>query len=101
MTGNETRVLVVEDEPTIARVTRETISGGMAVNESLMHVACEGLPFGGVGASGMGAYHGYDGFVTFSQMKPVFVQSRVNARGLVAPPYGRRFRAIVSAMLKF
>jgi acyl-CoA reductase-like NAD-dependent aldehyde dehydrogenase len=93
--------LYAQDEPTIARVTRETISGGMAVNESLMHVACEGLPFGGVGASGMGVYHGYDGFVTFSQMKPVFVQSRVNARGLVAPPYGRLFRAIVNAMMKF
>ena len=93
--------LYAQDGHTIGRVTRETVAGGMAVNEALMHVACEGLPFGGVGASGMGAYHGYDGFVTFSQMKPVFVQSRVNARGLVAPPYGRRFRAIVSAMLKF
>ena len=93
--------LYAQDEATIARVMRETISGGMAVNESLMQVACEGLPFGGVGASGMGVYHGYDGFVTFSQMKPVFVQSRVNARGLVAPPYGRLFRTIVNAMMKW
>ncbi|HTH62466.1 MAG TPA: coniferyl aldehyde dehydrogenase [Paraburkholderia sp.] len=93
--------LYADDAHTVERVTRETIAGGMAINESLMHVACEGLPFGGVGASGMGAYHGYDGFVTFSQMKPVFVQSRVNARGLVAPPYGRVFRAIVNAMMRF
>ncbi|HEY1608997.1 MAG TPA: coniferyl aldehyde dehydrogenase [Paraburkholderia sp.] len=93
--------LYADDARTVERVTRETVAGGMAINESLMHVACEGLPFGGVGASGIGAYHGYDGFVTFSRMKPVFVQSRINARGLVAPPYGRLFRALVSAMMKF
>jgi len=92
--------LYADDAQTIGRVTRETVAGGMAVNEALMHVACEGLPFGGVGASGMGAYHGYDGFVTFSQMKPVFVQSRVNARWLVAPPYGRLFRWMIGLMLK-
>lgn len=92
--------LYADDAQTIGRVTRETVAGGMAVNESLMHVACEGLPFGGVGASGMGAYHGYDGFVTFSQMKPVFVQSRVNARGLVAPPYGKLFGWMIRLMLK-
>jgi acyl-CoA reductase-like NAD-dependent aldehyde dehydrogenase len=93
--------LYADDKPTVRRVTRETVAGGMAINEALMQVACEGLPFGGVGASGMGVYHGRDGFVTFSQMKPVFVQSRVNARRLVAPPYGRLFRAIVNAMMKF
>ncbi|TDV27924.1 aldehyde dehydrogenase (NAD+)/coniferyl-aldehyde dehydrogenase [Paraburkholderia caballeronis] len=93
--------LYADDSATVERVTRETVAGGMAINETLMHVACEGLPFGGVGASGMGAYHGYHGFVTFSQMKPVFVQSRFNARNLVAPPYGRLFDALVSAMMKF
>ncbi|MFM0021810.1 coniferyl aldehyde dehydrogenase [Paraburkholderia azotifigens] len=90
-----------DDKATIARVTHETIAGGMSVNETLMHLACESLPFGGVGASGMGAYHGYEGFVTFSKMKPVLTQARFNARGLIAPPYGRRVRALLSLMMRF
>jgi coniferyl-aldehyde dehydrogenase len=90
-----------EDRGTIDRVLRETISGGVTVNETLMHIACGSLPFGGVGASGMGAYHGYDGFVTFSKMKPVLTQSRLNTRGLIAPPYGKRFAAVIRMMLKF
>ncbi|MBV8627239.1 MAG: aldehyde dehydrogenase family protein, partial [Paraburkholderia sp.] len=93
--------LYADDARTIERVTRETIAGGMAVNETLMHLACESLPFGGVGASGMGAYHGYEGFVTFSKMKPVLTQSRFNARGLIAPPYGRRVNALLRLMLRF
>jgi aldehyde dehydrogenase (NAD+)/coniferyl-aldehyde dehydrogenase len=90
-----------DDKAVIARVTHETIAGGMSVNETLMHLACESLPFGGVGASGMGAYHGYEGFVTFSKMKPVLTQARFNARGLIAPPYGRRVRALLSLMMRF
>ncbi|WP_175877708.1 coniferyl aldehyde dehydrogenase [Burkholderia sp. BCC0097] len=90
-----------EDGGTIDRVMRETVSGGVSVNETLMHIACGSLPFGGVGASGMGAYHGYDGFVTFSKMKPVLTQARLNARNLLAPPYGKRFAALIKLMLKF
>jgi acyl-CoA reductase-like NAD-dependent aldehyde dehydrogenase len=93
--------LYADDARTIERVTRETVAGGMSINDTLMHVAAEGLPFGGVGASGMGAYHGYDGFVTFSRMKPVFEQSRVNGRALIAPPYGRVFGFLIKLMLKF
>ncbi|WP_206955134.1 coniferyl aldehyde dehydrogenase [Trinickia acidisoli] len=85
---------------TVERVLHETVSGGVAVNETLLHIACEGLPFGGVGASGIGAYHGHDGFVTFSKMKPVLVQPRLNARSLLLPPYGRRFHAIMRLMFK-
>ncbi|HTI18166.1 MAG TPA: coniferyl aldehyde dehydrogenase [Trinickia sp.] len=92
--------LFENDPASVERVLRETVSGGVAINETLLHVACTGLPFGGVGASGMGAYHGYEGFMTFSQMKPVFTQARWNARGWLLPPYGRRFKAIVSLMLK-
>jgi coniferyl-aldehyde dehydrogenase len=90
-----------DDARTVERVTRETIAGGMSVNETLMHIAAEGLPFGGVGASGMGAYHGYEGFATFSQMKPVFTQARVNARKLIAPPYGKLVNLLIGVMLKF
>jgi aldehyde dehydrogenase (NAD+)/coniferyl-aldehyde dehydrogenase len=93
--------LYADDSETIDRVTHETIAGGMAVNETLMHLACESLPFGGVGASGMGAYHGYEGFVTFSKMKPVLQQARLNARALVAPPYGRVFNVLIKLMMRF
>jgi coniferyl-aldehyde dehydrogenase len=93
--------LYADDARTVARVTHETVAGGMSVNDTLMHIAAEGLPFGGVGASGMGAYHGYEGFATFSQMKPVFTQARLNGRGLIAPPYGRLFNALIKLMMKF
>jgi hypothetical protein len=49
----------------------------------------------------MGAYHGYEGFVTFSKMKPVLTQARWNARGWVAPPYGKRVNALLKLMLRF
>ncbi|WP_323119547.1 coniferyl aldehyde dehydrogenase [Burkholderia alba] len=93
--------LFEEERATIDRVMRDTISGGVSINETLMHIACGTLPFGGVGASGMGAYHGYDGFVTFSKMKPVLTQARFNTRNLLAPPYGKRFASIIKLMLRF
>jgi coniferyl-aldehyde dehydrogenase len=70
-------------------VLAHTTSGGVSVNETLMHVVVENLPFGGVGASGMGAYHGEYGFQTFSHRKGVFLQSRYNAAHLIRPPFGR------------
>ncbi|WP_246796228.1 coniferyl aldehyde dehydrogenase [Burkholderia perseverans] len=93
--------LFEESRASIDRVMRETISGGVSINETLMHIACGSLPFGGIGASGMGAYHGYDGFVTFSKLKPVLTQARFNARNLLLPPYGRRFAALMKLMLRF
>ncbi len=71
------------------KVLERTTSGGASINETLMHVVVENLPFGGVGASGMGAYHGEYGFQTFSHRKGVFLQSRYNAARLIRPPYGR------------
>ncbi|MDP6764463.1 MAG: coniferyl aldehyde dehydrogenase [SAR324 cluster bacterium] len=68
------------------RILRETISGGVAVNEVLFHCVCETLPFGGVGASGMGSYHGQAGFDTFSHLKPVFIQPRFNFNFFLVPP---------------
>ncbi len=93
--------LYEQDRPAIERVLRATIAGGVAINDSLVHLACEDLPFGGVGASGMGVYHGYEGFQTFSLMKPVFRQARFNARAWLSPPYGRRFAALMKVMLRF
>ena len=70
-------------------VLRRTLSGGASVNTTLFHFAVEDLPFGGVGASGIGAYHGEFGFQTFSHRKAVFLQSRVNGARLLYPPFGR------------
>ncbi len=58
------------------------------------------LPFGGVGPSGMGQYHGRDGFDTFSKRKGAFRQTRLNAMGLFKPPYGKRFDRLVSFLLR-
>lgn len=71
------------------KVLHLTTSGGASVNETLMHVVVENLPFGGIGPSGMGAYHGEYGFETFSHRKGVFLQSRYNTAHLIRPPFGR------------
>jgi coniferyl-aldehyde dehydrogenase len=70
------------------RVLRGTIAGGVSVNETLLHIAQENLPFGGIGPSGQGHYHGEFGFRQFSKEKPVFLQSRLAGTGLIRPPYG-------------
>jgi acyl-CoA reductase-like NAD-dependent aldehyde dehydrogenase len=89
-----------KDKAQIDKVLQRTVSGGVSVNDTLLHVAQEGLPFGGIGASGMGAYHGRAGFETFSHLKPVFVQSRFNSMGLLAPPYGKVFERVVGVLLR-
>jgi coniferyl-aldehyde dehydrogenase len=71
------------------RVLRETLAGGVTVNDTLSHALHPGLPFGGVAASGNGAYHGAHGFRRFSHMKPVLAPSRLSPLRLLAPPYGR------------
>ena len=70
-------------------ILRRTISGGASVNETLMHALVEELPFGGIGASGIGAYHGRIGFQTFSHRKGVFLRSRLNFLWLLRPPFAR------------
>jgi len=81
------------------RVLRETLAGGVTVNDTLWHFAHEGLPFGGVGGSGFGAYHGERSFRTFSHEKSVFVQPRIAAARLLYPPYGKTFERAL-ALLK-
>lgn len=81
-------------------VLNNTVAGGVSVNETIMHISQEDLPFGGVGASGMGAYHGKFGFDTFSKLKPIFHQSRFNGLFLLKPPYGKRFDAMVKLLMK-
>ncbi len=83
------------------RVLQGTISGGVTTNDACWHVSQEYLPFGGVGASGMGAYHGERGFLTFTMEKPVFHQARINGIALFRPPYGRRFEAVLSLLKRY
>jgi len=78
------------------RVLHRTLAGGVTVNGCLTHFAQEHQPFGGVGASGSGAYHGEYGFRTFSKEKPVYYQSRLGLLPLLLPPYGRRLDAVLS-----
>jgi acyl-CoA reductase-like NAD-dependent aldehyde dehydrogenase len=88
------------DREAIRRVLEETISGGVTVNETILHIAQEELPFGGVGPSGMGEYHGRAGFETFSKRKAVFFQPRLNALKFLRPPYGARFAALVKFLAR-
>jgi len=81
------------------QVLSQTISGGVTVNDCIWHIAQEDQPFGGVGASGTGAYHGEWGFRTFSKEKPVFTQSRLNGMFLMYPPYGKTIERML-ALLK-
>ncbi len=78
------------------RVLEHTISGGVTINDTLLHIAQEAMPFGGVGPSGQGHYHGEFGFRQFSKEKPVFIQARYSGVRLLYPPYG----AFTEKMLK-
>ncbi len=87
------------DERTVDRVLDETVSGGVSVNDFMLHVAQDDLPFGGVGASGIGAYHGREGFFALSHNKPVFHQARLNGAGLLRPPYGKAIETALRFLL--
>jgi acyl-CoA reductase-like NAD-dependent aldehyde dehydrogenase len=79
-----------DDRRRVEDVLRRTLSGGAAINETLLHFGIDDMPFGGVGPSGLGAYHGREGFETFSHKRSVLYQARWNATGLLTPPYGER-----------
>ena len=79
------------------RVLDATLAGGVSVNDAVLHIVQSKLPFGGVGPSGMGQYHGHAGFLTFSKQKSVFRQARFSSLALLRPPYG----AFADRMLKF
>jgi len=80
---------------------QQTVSGGVTVNDTLMHIAHENLPFGGVGESGWGAYHGEAGFLRFTQQKPVLVQSRFARGDLFYPPYGPLFDRVMGLLKRW
>lgn len=89
------------DRARINRVVRSTTSGGVTVNDVVYHIAQHNLPFGGVGASGMGQYHGYDGFREFSKIKGVMMQSRFPLTRLLGPPFTGRTRAFLRRLVGF
>ena len=72
----------------------------MTINDTLMHYVQDAIPFGGIGMSGMGAYHGIEGFKSLSHAKGVFVQSRWNLGGLLRPPFSRMTDLVVRYLLR-
>ena len=90
-----------KDEAERRRVLDRTISGGVTLDDVIFHVSMEDLPFGGVGPSGMGAYHGHDGFRTFSHAKSVYRQARIDVAKLAGlkPPYGSATRKAVARQI--
>ncbi len=89
-----------EDSAEKDYVLNNTTSGGVTVNDVIFHVAQEDLPFGGVGPSGMGSYHGREGFYEFSHKKSVYTQTGSELLAMIRPPYGDKFRAQVKSRLK-
>lgn len=83
------------DKAAHTRVLDETHAGSVCLNDTLMQVAQADLPFGGVGASGMGHYHGHEGFLTFSKAKSVFTKQRFNAAKMIYPPYGKWLQRLI------
>ena len=90
------------DQEETQQVLNQTTSGGVTLNDVVMHVAQEDLPFGGVGHSGMGAYHGEDGFRTFSHAKAVFKQATFNPAEKLGlrPPYGDKLMGLLKTQIK-
>ncbi|WAE51477.1 coniferyl aldehyde dehydrogenase [Stutzerimonas frequens] len=86
--------------PNRRKVLELTTSGNVTINNTLMHYAQEDLPFGGVGPSGMGAYHGIEGFKALSHARGVFQQGKWNLSGMLRPPFGGIARLILALMLR-
>lgn len=84
------------------QVLDRTVAGGVTVNDVIMHISNENLPFGGVGPSGMGSYHGFDGFRTFSHAKAVYKQPKIDVAKLggFKPPYGKNTLRALKQRLK-
>ena len=83
------------------KVLSRTLSGGVSINDCAMHVAQHDLPFGGIGNSGMGQYHGYEGFAEFSKLRPVFRQAAFPlGASFLYPPYGKAFDSIYKLLIK-
>ena len=89
-----------DDAEARQKVVERTTSGGVLINDTILHYAQDDLPFGGIGPSGMGAYHGFEGFKTMSHAKAVFAQARFNVVDLFRPPFGKAFDFLLNFMLR-
>jgi len=91
-----------QDEGERERVVEGTTSGGVTVNDVIFHVAQEELPFGGVGPSGMGSYHGVDGFREFSHRKAIYrqIKTDIGPMKMLRPPYGAGVRKYLASQMK-
>ena len=78
-----------------------TISGGVTINHCMMHVAQHDMPFGGIGASGMGQYHGYEGFLEFSKLRPVHGAPKLPILDQFYPPYTKKHRRLLDFLIKY
>lgn len=83
------------DRAEISQLSEQILCGNVSINETLYHISQVDLPFGGVGQSGLGTYHGRDGFKTFSHVKGVFTQGRLNGAGFLKPPYSNLANKII------
>ena len=88
------------NDATVERLLTHVMSGGVSVNDALLHVGQHDLPFGGVGESGMGHYHGKEGFETFSKLRPIFRQARWSSAKLLVPPYGRSINRLLGFLMR-
>ncbi|HEY0898191.1 MAG TPA: coniferyl aldehyde dehydrogenase [Sphingobacteriaceae bacterium] len=88
------------DSGRVDEVLLKTLSGGVTINDCMFHLGQHNLPFGGVGPSGMGHYHGFDGFVTFSKKRAVMVQRNLAGTALFRPPYAERKKALLHILMK-
>lgn len=88
------------DKTQADRVLDNTLSGGVGVNSNLLHLSVPDLPFGGIGASGQGAYHGEAGFLTFSHERSVFRTGKWHPSRLLAPPYGKMYETVAKKQMK-
>ena len=93
--------LFTNDRAAEEKVLRSTISGGVTINNCMLHVAQHDMPFGGIGASGMGQYHGREGFLEVSKLRPIFTAPRLPILDLFYPPYTRRHRTILDLLIRF
>lgn len=91
-----------DDQAEQRAVLERTISGGVTINDVLFHAAMEEMPFGGIGASGMGSYHGFDGFKTFSHAKSIYRQPKIDFAKLAGfkPPYGAATQKAIARELR-
>jgi len=93
--------LFSNDKSAQDKVVQRTMSGGMCLNDSMLQVGQHDMPFGGIGNSGMGHYHGQEGFNEFSKLRPIFKQAKKSGLLDMAPPYGDGFEKLANTIMKW